>query len=110
MADDSGGTVASTWLTILGMALATFAVRALPLLALRRPPSPAFERALRHVAPAMFAALLVPPLLAPTGTLAAGPELVAGVAGAAVARSTRNVPATIAAGFAVYWALRMSLP
>ncbi len=99
----------SVWLTIAGMALATFAIRALPMLTLHGTPPPWLDRALRYVPPAIFAALVVPALLAPDGRLAAGPHLWAGLLGAVVAFRTRNMALTIAAGLLAYALFRVWL-
>jgi branched-subunit amino acid transport protein len=96
----------STWLIIAAMAAVTYATRALPLLARWRPPHPLAERALRHVPPAILAALVLPALLAPGGSPEAGPELWAGLVGAVVAWRTANMPLTIFAGLGAFAFLR----
>jgi branched-subunit amino acid transport protein len=97
----------SIWLTILGMGLATYATRVLPLVTMRSAPGPRLERFLRYVPPAIFAALIVPALLAPEGQLRLGPSLWAGLIGAAVAYATRNMALTIIAGMASFALLRL---
>lgn len=92
----------SIWLTIAGMALATFAIRALPLFTLQGTPPAWLDRALRYVPPAIFAALVVPALVAPDGHFDFGPYQWAGLAGAAVAFRTRNMALTIGAGLLAY--------
>lgn len=99
----------NVWATIAGMALATFAIRALPLATLQGAPPAWLERALRYVPPAIFSALVLPALLAPEGRLAAGPHVWAGLVGAAVAFRTRNMALTIVAGLAAYVLLRVWL-
>jgi branched-subunit amino acid transport protein len=94
------------WLTIGGMALATFATRFTPLLSMRGAPDPRVERVLRYVPPAIFAALIVPGLLMPRGQLTIGIEFWAGIVGALVAYWTRNVALTIVAGLLVFAILR----
>ncbi|MFL5800433.1 MAG: AzlD domain-containing protein [Roseiflexaceae bacterium] len=97
------------WLTILGMALATYATRAVALLALRGEVAPWLRRWLGYVPVAVFTALVLPPLLlAPSAppTLMFGPALPAGVVGALVAWRTGNVLLTIGAGLATFWLLR----
>lgn len=98
------------WLTIIGMGLATYATRVLPLLTLRGTPGPRLERVLRYVPPAIFAALIVPALLAPDGQLQLGASLWAGLIGAAVAYLTRNMALTILAGLASFALLRLLSP
>src|SRR5690349_5068946 len=97
------------WLTILGMALATYATRATALLALRGEVAPWLRRWLGLVPVAVFTALLLPPLLFGPGeppSLAIGPALPAGAAGALVAWRSGNVLLTIGAGLGVFWLLR----
>jgi branched-subunit amino acid transport protein len=98
------------WLTILGMALVTLATRALPLLAMRGEPPDWLARWLGLVPVAVFTALALQPLVitgGPERQLALGAPLVAGLIGAAVAWRTGSVVATIAAGMAAFWALRL---
>lgn len=99
----------NTWATIIGMALVTYAIRAIPLLGMRRAPGPRVERALRYVPPAVFAALVVPALVAPNGSFSAGPTLWAGLIGAVVAYRTRNIALTVVIGLGVYAVLRTLL-
>jgi len=66
------------------------------------------RRALRYIPPAVLAAIIFPPVLAPEQSLALGPEnlrLYAAAAAALVAWGTRNIFATLAVGMAVLWAL-----
>jgi branched-subunit amino acid transport protein len=100
----------STWITIFGMALVTLLSRALPLFVLRGKPPPWLRVWLGAVPVAVFTALAVRPLLVSAGpphALMIGPPLVAGLVGAAVAWRSGSVVATIAAGMATYWLLRL---
>ena len=97
------------WLTILGMALATYATRAVALLALRGELAPWLRRWLDYVPVAVFTALVLPPLLLTSSeppALTIGPALPAGIVGALVAWRSGNVLLTIGAGLAAFWALR----
>ena len=98
------------WLTILGMALVTYATRVTAMLALRGEVAPWLRHWLGYVPVAVFTALIVPQLLlraqGDTRLFAIGPALPAGVAGALVAWRTGNVLLTIAAGMAMFWILR----
>jgi branched-subunit amino acid transport protein len=98
------------WLTILGMALVTYATRATTMLALRGEVTPWLRRWLGYVPVAVFTALIVPQLLLATDgdtkVFAIGPALPAGIVGALVAWRTGNVLLTIAAGLATFWILR----
>jgi branched-subunit amino acid transport protein len=96
------------WLTILGMALVTYATRVIMLLALRGEVAPWLQRWLGYVPVAVFVALILPPLLLGPGerpALVLSPALPAGVVGALAAWRTGNVLLTIAAGLAVFWLL-----
>ena len=98
------------WLTILGMALATYATRVTTMLALRGDVAPWLRRWLSYVPVAMFTALILPPLLlseqAGTKVLALGPALPSGLVGGLVAWRTGNVLLTIIAGIVTFWALK----
>ena len=98
------------WLTILGMALATYATRVTTMLVLRGDVAPWLRRWLGYVPVAMFTALILPPLLlseqAGAKVLALGPALPAGLVGGLVAWRTGNVLLTIMAGLVTFWALR----
>jgi branched-subunit amino acid transport protein len=98
------------WLTILGMALATYATRVTMMLALRGEVAPWLRRWLGFVPVAVFTALILPPLLlreeGGAKAIALGAALPAGLVGALVAWRTGNVLLTIAAGMAAFWLLR----
>ena len=98
------------WITIVGMALVTYAARVAALLALRGAVAPWLQRWLACVPAAVFTALIVPDLLlraGPSGrVLALGPALPAGLVGALVAWRGGNVLLTIGAGMLTFWALR----
>lgn len=66
------------------------------------------KRALRFIPPAVLAAIIFPPILAPDQSLAVSPSnlrLYAAAVAALVAWRTRNILATIVAGMAVLWLL-----
>lgn len=99
------------WLAIVGMAVVTLATRALPLLAMRGEPPAWLGRWLDLVPVAVFTALALRPLMVSAGPapqLIAGAPLVAGLVGAVAAWRTGNVVATIAAGMAAFWLLRLA--
>lgn len=100
----------SYWYAIVGMAAVTLLTRAAPLLLMRGELPPWLRGYLSAVPVAVFTALALRPLLVSAGPdprLALGAPLLAGLAGAAVAWRTGSVVATIAAGMAVYWLLRL---
>lgn len=96
-----------TLLIFLGMALVTFFTRFAMIAALGRDLDPLLRRWLRYVPPAVLAALIVSPVLAPEGHLQLGLPAIALLVGAAVAWRMRNVLWTIVGGMATYWALRL---
>ncbi len=91
---------------ILGMALVTYATRALAVFLLARRLTPAVERFLGHIPAAVFAALVAPPLLAPGGAFAPGLPAAAAIPAAAVAWRTGQVLPTILVGMGSYWLIR----
>ncbi|MGD2147720.1 MAG: AzlD domain-containing protein [Anaerolineae bacterium] len=99
-----------TLLIFLGMAAVTYVTRFGMIAALgtgsRATDSPLLRRWLRYVPPAVLAALVAPPILAPKGELSVGPPFWAAALAAAVAWRTRSIFWTILAGLSVCWLLR----
>ena len=95
-------------LTILAMALVTFAIRFGPVLLLSRDLPPLVSRWLHYVPVAIFAALVVPGLLLTGQEAGIGPGLCAGLAGLLVAWRTRNTLLVIVVGMATYWLFRIA--
>jgi branched-subunit amino acid transport protein len=62
----------SDWVIIVGMAVVTYATRALPLLSRWKVSHPLAKRALCYAPPAVLAALVTPSLLAPGGLWRSG--------------------------------------
>ena len=101
----------STWLILLAMAIVTYATRALPLLSPWREPHPSLQRVLRYLPPAIFAALIVPPIVMPGGSrMELGLTLWAGLVGAAVAWRTRSMALTIVAGLGTFSLISLLFP
>jgi branched-subunit amino acid transport protein len=104
-------------LIFAAMALATYFTRCTMIAVLGRnassPPSHKtvsqrlLQRWLRHVPPAVLAALVVPAALAPHGRLELGLPACAVLAGAVVAWRTRSVLWTILGGMTAFWLLRL---
>ena len=103
------------WIVIVGVALATFGLRASFIVFADPQRFPhVFRQALAFVAPAVLAAFVVPGLaFLPDGTLAFGlenPRLLAGLVAIASAVVFRTVLAAILAGMGALWALQWALP
>lgn len=103
----------SVWLAILGVAAATFALRASFIVFVDPQRFPGwFRKALVYVPPTVLAAIVVPGLLLPAGTLdltAGNPRWMAGVVAIAVGARTRNALATIASGMGALWLLQWAM-
>jgi len=101
------------WLAILGVAGATVLTRATLLLAGDRLRLPALvDRALAYAPACALAAIIVPDLVLSRGALLLAPDnyrLVAALAAAVAFLLSRSLLATIAAGMAVFTALRLLL-
>lgn len=92
------------WLTIVVAGVGTYLLRASFLAFADRLVDlpPLVERVLRQIPPAVLAALVVPQLLRPEGSLDLWqPELLAGVIAAIVSWRTRNIAATLVIGMVV---------
>ncbi len=97
------------WLAIVLAGVGTFALRASFLMAARRLVDlpPRVERILRQIPPAVLAALVVPALVRPEGSLDLWqPELAAGLVAAMVSWKTRSIALTLVTGMAVLVALQ----
>jgi len=95
------------WLTILGMAAVTFAVRYPPLVLVGRlNMPPRLLEALRYVPIAVLSAIIAPAVLMPDGEMLfislENARLVAGLASALVMLWTKNLLWTILAGMALF--------
>ena len=100
----------TTWLIILGVAAGTYLIRLSFIQAWQWIGVPdELARALRFVPPAVFAALILPALLAPGGPVDLSPgnlRLVAGALAAVVAWYSRSVLLTLAVGMGALWTLK----
>ena len=98
------------WLVFLIGGFGTYLLRASFILAgpgLRLPPT--IERALRYVGPAVFAAIVAPPVLGPEGVGGAPdrvPEVVAATVAGLVAWRTGRVIWVLGVGMVMLWLLR----
>jgi branched-subunit amino acid transport protein len=103
----------STWLVIAGVAAVAFMLRASFIVFADPHRFPhAFRRALQFVPPAVLAAIVMPGLAMPAGSLELGvgnPRWIAGVAAIAIAARTRSALAAIAGGMVLLWMLQWVL-
>ncbi len=96
--------MSDVWLTIVLAGVGTYLYRASFLAFADRLVDlpPLVERVLRQIPPAVLAALVLPQLVRPQGTLDLWqPELLAGAIAAVVSWRTRNIAATLVTGMAV---------
>ena len=97
------------WLTIVGVGLLTFLTRASFIVFADPHKFPhAFRMALAFVPPAVLAAIVLPGLAMPSGTLdltLANPRWIAGLVALIAATRLRSPLATIGVGMAALWAL-----
>jgi branched-subunit amino acid transport protein len=100
----------SSWLIVIAVGVGTYAARLsfIGILGERRLP-PAFERALEYVAPSVFAALVLPAVLLPEGSIemapAVNPRFVAAILATIVAWRLKNVVGVIVVGMGALWIL-----
>lgn len=100
------------WLVLLAVGLGTYAARAVFLVSLRSEPPPVVARALTYVAPAVLAAIMVPALIAPGGTISIATTL-PGLGAAACSWllwwRTKSFPLALLGGLAVGFAIGVVL-
>ncbi len=98
------------WIVIVGTGIVTFLTRASFIVFADPHRFPqGFRVALGFVPAAVLAAIVIPGLAMPSGTLDLGlgnPRLLAGIVAVVVAARVRNPLAAIVAGMAVLWALQ----
>lgn len=103
-------TPATLWMTVLGVGLGTYALRVSFILLWQKLRIPAVvHQALAYVPTAVLAALVLPALVRPEGTVELAPDnlrLLAGALAAAVAWYSRNVLLTLAVGMGALWFLQ----
>jgi branched-subunit amino acid transport protein len=97
------------WIAILGSALATYLVRALPLaITIRGRPPAAASRYLEALPVAIIAALVGPAVVAPAGTLTRGPEPLAAALVIAAVAWRRSLLAGVIVGVVAVALIRMA--
>lgn len=102
-----------SWLVILAVSAVTFTMR-MSFIAVVKPHAipPAVQRLLRYVAPAVLAAIVVPPILIRADALDLGPDnprLVAAAVAVVIAWFGRSVVATVAGGMGTLWLMQWLL-
>ncbi len=98
---------------LLMIGVGTYLTRAALLLSSGEDPPAILTRFLPHVGPAVIAAITVPALLAPEGTVSLGataPALVAAGATWALWARTRQLPTALLGGLGLWWGLLAVLP
>ena len=103
-----------TWIAILGVAAATFLLRASFIVFADPHRFPAaFRRALQFVPPSVLAAIVAPGLLMANGVLdlaPGNPRWIAGIAAIVLTAWTRSAALAIAGGMGMLWLLQWALP
>jgi len=95
------------WLIIISVSIVTFALRMSFIATLKPHVIPrAVREGLAYVAPAVLAAIVMPPVLLREGVIDAAPDnprVIAAVAAFAIAWFTRSVVGSIVGGMATLW-------
>ena len=99
------------WLAVIGVGIGTYVARVSFIVGLgRRRFPPLFEQALSYVAPAVFAAIVLPAVLLPQGVVefspVDNPRFLAALAAALAAWAFKNVAAVIVVGMGALWVLQ----
>lgn len=93
-------------LTLVVIGVGTYAMRAAFLVTARRQPSPLVTRLLPHIGPAVLAAITLPALIAPTGSVSIAdtvPALLAAATAAVAWRRIGSLPVALFGGMALWW-------
>ncbi len=98
-------------ITVVAMGLVTYLIRLVPIALFTRLKLPVWtQQTMRYVPTAVLAALIVPELLLPGGSLdisLGNARLLGGVVAIVVAWRTRNVLLTVVAGMVVVWVMAL---
>lgn len=98
-------------ITVVAMGLVTYLIRLVPIALFTRLKLPVWtQQTMRYVPTAVLAAIIVPELILPNGTLDISPgnaRLVAGLVAIVVAWRTRNVLLTVVVGMVVVWVMAL---
>jgi branched-subunit amino acid transport protein len=93
-------------LTLVVIGMGTYAMRATFLVTARHQPPAPVARLLSHVGPAVLAAITLPALVAPQGTISlveTAPALLAAAVAFVVWRRFPSLPPALFGGLAVWW-------
>ena len=93
-------------LTLVVIGVGTYAMRAAFLVTARRQPPALVTRLLPHIGPAVLAAITLPALIAPRGSVSIAdtvPALLAAAIAAVAWRCTKSLPVALFGGMAVWW-------
>ena len=96
----------SELLTLVMIGVGTYAMRAAFLVTARRQPPALVARLLPHIGPAVLAAITLPALIAPHGSISLAdtvPALLGAAIAAAVWRGTKSLPVALFGGMALWW-------
>ncbi|MGI9585565.1 MAG: AzlD domain-containing protein [Acidimicrobiia bacterium] len=96
------------WIVVVLAGVATFTMRYVFIGLFGRVGIPTtLERSLRYIAPAVLAALVLPAVLAPEGSVdPINPYLVAAIVGGAAAWKTKSIGAAILVGLPALWLIQ----
>jgi len=101
------------WVAVMAIGLITLLTRASFIVLAERLTLPMpVQRALQFTPIAALTAILVPEVIAPSGTFdltQMAPRLIAGAVAAVIAWRTRNITLTIVVGMALLWLLQFAL-
>jgi branched-subunit amino acid transport protein len=93
-------------LTLVVIGVGTYAMRAAFLVTARRQPPALLARLLPHTGPAVLAAITLPALIAPRGSISIADTVPARLAAAIAAvawRRTKSLPVALFGGMALWW-------
>jgi branched-subunit amino acid transport protein len=96
----------SELLTLAVIGVGTYAMRAAFLVTARRQPPAPVTRLLPHIGPAVLAAITLPALIAPHGSVSIAdtvPALLAAAIAVVAWRTTKSLPMALFGGMALWW-------
>ena len=103
---ESSNVAVGELLTLVVIGVGTYAMRAAFLVTARRQPPALVARLLPHIGPAVLAAITLPALVAPRGSVSIADTVPALLGAAIVAvawRRTKSLPVALFGGMALWW-------